>query len=223
MTDERTLEEKLETRLIPRFDIPSSKSRDDFHGQPTVVRRVTCERSAVSMHRLALLLGPVLMKYFSWSDEHAPTEDENKKTLADIMGFKVSSDFLKSKGLLEALPELKERLTNIRTDELWFHVRNLLLGHLDVGGITIKTEKDLDATGIDLVALMPLMFDAMEVNYFSSFADRSTPSGSESRSADKPNEEPTESPASPSPQAPTRSSGNEGTRRAGRSGRTRKS
>lgn len=175
------------------------------------------------MHRLLTLLGPTLLKAISWSDEEAPTEDASKKALKDVLNLNFSSDALKTLAVSGALPELKERLANLRTDELYFHVRNLLLGHLTVGGAPINTQKDLDETGIDMVMLLPLMFDAMEVNYFSSFADRSTPSGSESESADKQNEGKTESPPSPSPQAQTKSSGNEGTKRVGRSGRTRKS
>ena len=223
MTDERTLEEKLETRKIPRFDIPSTKVREDFHGQRTVVRRVTCERGLVSIHRLVVLLGPVVLKYMSWSDDHAPTEDEDKRSLADVMGIDATSDFLKSTGLLKFLPEIHAKLEAMRSDDLWFHVRNILVGHLTVGGVPIDTVEDLDATGITIVLVMPLMFDALEVNYFSSFAGRSTTSGSESEPASPNNEEPTESPESPSPQAPTKPSGNVGIRRGGRSGRTRKS
>ena len=125
MTDERTLEEKLETRKIPRFDIPATKTREDYHGQRTVVRRVTCERSAVSMHRLLTLLGPTLLKAISWSDEEAPTEDASKKALKDVLNLNFSSDALKTLAVSGALPELKERLANLRTDELYFHVRNL--------------------------------------------------------------------------------------------------
>lgn len=223
MTDERTLEEKLETRKIPRFDIPSTKVREDYHGQRTVVSRATCQHSLVSMHRLIVLLGPVMLKYMSWSDDHAPTEDEDKQTLGDVLGIDATSDFLKSAGLRKFLPELQAKLEAMRSDDLWFHVRNILVGHLTVGGVPIRTEEDLDATGITIVLVMPLMFDALEVNYFSSFAGRSTPSGSESEPAKPNNEEPTESLPNPSPQAPTKPSGNEGIRRAGRSGRTRKS
>ena len=223
MPDERTLEEKLETRTIPRFDIPNTKTRKDFHGQTTVVTRVTCERSAVSMHRLLNLLGPTMLKLFSWSDEHAPTDNDEAKTLADVLGLDFDSDFLKSSAVRAAWPELKQRIAELRTDELWFHVRNLLVGYLSVGGVTIQTEKELDETHIDLPSLMPLMFDALEVNYFSTFADRSTSSGDESESASQPDEAPTESPRSPPHQAPTNKSGRGGTRRGGRSAQTHKS
>ena len=221
MTDERTLEEKLETRKIPRFDIPSTKVRKDFHGQETVVRRTTCERSAVSMHRLLNLVGPTLLKLFSWSDDNAPTED-GKKTLGDVMGMSFDSDLLKSAAVIEALPELKERIANLRTDELWFHVRNLLIEHLTVGGCPINSEADLDATGIDLPTLMPLMFDSLEVNYFSTFAGRNTARGDESEPAKPPSAEPTASPASPPHHPPTSKSGRGGTKRGGRSGQTRR-
>ena len=222
MTDERTLDEKLETRKIPRFDIPPTKVRKDFHGQETVVRRTTCERSAVSMHRLLNLVGPTLLKLFSWSDDNAPTED-GKKTLGDVMGMSFDSDLLKSAAVIEALPELKERIANLRTDELWFHVRNLLIEHLTVGGCPINSEADLDATGIDLPTLMPLVFDSLEVNYFSTFAGRATSSGDESEPANPPNVVPMESQPNPTHQPPTSSSGRGATRKAGRSGRTRKS
>lgn len=223
MTDERTLDEKLETRKIPRFNVPHTKTRENYHGHTTVVRRASCELSAVSMHRLLTLIGPTLLKAISWSDEEAPTEDSSKKALKDVLNLDFDSDVLKTLALSNAWPELKERLANLRTDDLYFHVRNLLLRHLTVGGVPIDTQKDLDETGIDMVMLMPLMFDAMEVNYFSSFAGRSTPSGDESEPAKSNNEARTERPPSPDPPAPKKSSGNVGIKRGGQSGRTRKS
>ena len=216
MTD-KTLEQRIETREIPRFDIPSTKTRKDYLGRRVTISRAMSDAAGVSLHHLLNLLGPTFLKIFSWSDEHAPTPEDGFKILADILSLNFTADKTKHYVLAHAIPSLKERFAKLNTADVLFHVDNLIVGHMTIDDVPIRTRADLDETGITVTAMLPLLYDAIEVNYFPTSADPSIENGDAGSALD-------EAPTTNHKSQPSKRSSGEGvTKRAGRSGRIRKS
>jgi len=216
VSEPQTLEQKLETREIPRFDIPRVRTVEDFFGHTVEIYRANTEGGLIAFHRLSALFGPTLLKLFSWDDDSAPRKEVLPTGLSEIL--KLDFDNLndaKAYMLIRALPALKDNLAKLSVRDLMFLVDHLIIGHMRVSGVLIKTRKELDETGISLAALGRLMFEAITVNCFPTFAARSTKDGSDEAA---PESDPTVSPKSQR----KRSNGAGGTRRAGRSVRTRK-
>lgn len=178
------------------------------------------------MQRLVALVGPVMLKMLAWDDANAPVDPTRSPELKRLLALDMQDpDAVKAYILLHALPFLKDQLAVLSAADVLFHVDNLLLGYLLIGGekfyyltvdgFGLETRAELDETGISITAISQLLLDAISVNYFPTTAARPTSNGPEAAVVDA---APT---ASPTKKARTRSSSAAAKRRGGRSARTR--
>ncbi len=202
-----------EKKLIPRFSTPSRQSRE-VDGLLVTVCRLPARRAPAVLSRLLADVGAVVAEILSNPEKELDPEIEMAIRVMLASKDNTAKALNASVGIIKSIV-FSDALSKVKGLDIGWYVAELLPKSLEVGGVAIDTTEELEETGIGPVDLMGLLWFALQVNFFPTFAGLDTNAGSEP---------PASTPSQPEGPTPGRITGKSslrgGTRKAGHPGQT---
>ena len=170
------------TKQIPKFKTPSEQTRD-IDGLPVKVRRLPATRAPDVLSRLFSDVGPEITRIISTPEEDLDpdVEDAIRGLIATNIDPEASVEITLK--IIKAII-FSGAIGRVKEFDLRWYAEQLLIGTIEIDGVSIDSMAELDETDIMPMTLVEMCKFAFEVNFFPTSAERGTSHGG-SRPAEK--------------------------------------
>lgn len=203
------LESLKQAKKIPSLCGVTQKSFE-IAGHKFTIRRAPSVKSIPAFARMLRTLGELMTHTLSYDDGGNPEQI----TLAQIFDVGMDSDAIKTFLLTNAMPQIMKSVGDVGYSDFHYLYTILLPGCLQVDGVEIDTEAELEALKMSPPQIGTCLMRAAEVNFYPTSGDPSTTIGEESPEPQPPVQE------VPKPKTPASQKKKGGTKRGGQSVRT---